>query len=97
MRVTGFPKGDNQNARKRMQVIKILADAQHAALAMHMPRETSGNRSFGQSMQEDVACALAHACEIRHAEIIKTAKAISCQLSAEPKKYALSYLQRRFS
>ena len=49
-RVTGFPQGDDQNARIRMQVVKIVADAQQSTLAMHMPRETSGYRRFSQSV-----------------------------------------------
>ena len=34
----GFADGNNYYARIGMQIVEVFADAQHAPLAMHMPR-----------------------------------------------------------
>src|SRR5271168_3094365 len=66
-RVSGLADGDHQDARIGLQIVKIFADAQHAALAVHMPGECFGDRSLGQRVAEDLASSVAHFVELRFA------------------------------
>jgi hypothetical protein len=48
-----------------LEVEKIFAHAQDAALAMHVPREGFRNRGLLQGALEDGAGSLAHSAELR--------------------------------
>src|SRR5258708_39488813 len=63
-RVSGLADGDNQCARVRLQVVKIFADAQESALAMHMPAEGFGNRSLVQCELKNLARSLSHLAKL---------------------------------
>ena len=83
-RVSGLADGDHQDARISLQIIKIFADAQQPALAMHMPRKTPGNRSFLQRVKKNLPRRVAHLAEqritigIKHEQIYKdTSRTIS--------------------
>src|SRR5579864_5815085 len=86
-RVPGFADGNRQHARVRLQIVKILADAQYSTLAMQVAREGSGDGRLSQRAEKDFARGVAHLLEwslafagCGHGRIIKTA--VSCQLSA---------------
>ncbi len=59
-RMSGFADGNHQHARIRMQIVKVLADAQHPALTIHMPRKCLGNRSLGQRVAKDFPGRITH-------------------------------------
>src|ERR1700688_4229553 len=57
-----------------MQVVKILADSQNSALAMHVTRKASDDRSLRQSMLKTAPRCVSHMAELRFAIGVKHGK-----------------------
>src|SRR5450755_4575094 len=57
-----------------MQVVKILADSQNSALAMHVTRKASDDRSLRQSMLKNAPRCVSHMAELRFAIGVKHGK-----------------------
>src|SRR5712675_2088108 len=100
-RVSCFADGYNQCARIRLQIVKIFADAQQSALAMHMPVEGFGNRSLVQCELKNLARSLSHLAKLgfmignrKHAGDYKDAT--SSQPSANSKNFRPQQTSQRF-
>ncbi len=82
-RMSGNADGDHQDARVGLQIV-VLADAQHAALAVHVTRKRSCNRGLGQRVAEDLASGVAHCVELRfaigikHGQVYKDSSRATC-------------------
>src|ERR1700722_15097306 len=57
-----------------MQVVKILADSQNSALATHVTRKASDDRSLRQSMLKNAPRSVSHMAELRFAIGVKHGK-----------------------
>jgi hypothetical protein len=59
-RMSGLPDGDYYDPRIRLEIVKILADAQHSTLTMHMPRKPRCDRSFSQRAKKNLTGGIPH-------------------------------------
>src|SRR5271165_444700 len=64
-RVSGLADGDHQDARIRIQMVKIFTNAQYPTLTMHVPLKRLKNRGFGQSVTKDFASRITHSMKLR--------------------------------
>ena len=61
--VSGLTDRDDEYAAVGVEVVEILANAQDAALAVHVARECAGDAGFGKRVLEDLAGGVAHGGE----------------------------------
>ena len=61
--VPGFADRDDEHAPVGVEVVEIFADAQDAALAVHVASERSRNAGFSERVLEDLARCVAHGGE----------------------------------
>src|ERR1700674_1872777 len=66
-RMSSLAQRHDEYVRIRVQVIKILADAQNSPLAMHVPRKTFNNRGLSEHVLENFAHGITHAAKLEFA------------------------------
>src|SRR5271155_3367748 len=64
-RVSSLADGNHQDARIRIEMVKIFADAQHTTLTMDVFRKCLGNRGLSQRVAKDLASNVAHFAKLR--------------------------------
>ena len=60
MRCAAFSKRHGQHARVSFQIVKVLANAEHATFALHVAVKGLADLGLGQRIQKDVTRNRAH-------------------------------------
>jgi len=63
--VSGFADRDHKNAMVGMQIVQIVANAQHAMVALDATDKRFGNAGFRERLLKNVARAVTHALELQ--------------------------------
>src|SRR5262249_29027987 len=77
--MAGLAEGNSQYARIRLQVVEIVANAQHAALIVHVPRESPLDAGFVQRVRKDFSRHGAHVDFGRHQPASTCRPAAKCR------------------